>query len=297
MTQTSTTPETIAIAAGLSTAMQGALLTGIDTGGRVVGKVNTMNALADRGLITDGHRRANRRPSTWTKLGREVARALDSSVMTLDELHAVALTEDAERFPKPTDIVVRSSDNEEFTANEHVTVEGIPGVTWLVTEVYPAGTDSEPSATVWASPASGFSPRLVSLSRLTHVDPTRPEPAKEQESAYPAPDPAVLSEYVNTLAGRLMQVIQEVRAPEPPPAADPVQTDVPDELLRRIVRRAQYLALREVLTQLDGWVAGMKSNHEALDHRDRDCCDTFHPADIRGMVNDAARQLNLPTIP
>jgi ketosteroid isomerase-like protein len=50
-------------------------------------------------------------------------------------------------------------------------------------------------------------------------------------------------------------------------------------------------ALQEVLAALDGWIEGAKSNHEALGHRDTDCCVTFDPEDIRSMVTDAARSI------
>lgn len=50
-------------------------------------------------------------------------------------------------------------------------------------------------------------------------------------------------------------------------------------------------ALQEVLDVLDGWIEGAKSNHEALDHRDTDCCTAFHPEDIRNMVADARRSI------
>lgn len=48
-------------------------------------------------------------------------------------------------------------------------------------------------------------------------------------------------------------------------------------------------ALREVLAALDGWIEGTQSNHEARGHRDTDCCTTFHPEDIRSMVEGARR--------
>lgn len=50
-------------------------------------------------------------------------------------------------------------------------------------------------------------------------------------------------------------------------------------------------ALREVLATLDGWIEGANSNHEALGHRDTDCCTAFHPEDIRNMVEDARRSI------
>lgn len=61
----------------------------------------------------------------------------------------------------------------------------------------------------------------------------------------------------------------------------------------RIVRRAQYEAFRAVLCVLDGWVAGALENHEAMSHRDDDCCRAFGVDDIRRMVNDAARELDV----
>lgn len=50
-------------------------------------------------------------------------------------------------------------------------------------------------------------------------------------------------------------------------------------------------ALREVLAALDAWIEGAKSTHEALGHRDTDCCTAFHPEDIRDMVKDARRSI------
>lgn len=67
--------------------------------------------------------------------------------------------------------------------------------------------------------------------------------------------------------------------------------DLDMTLLNRIIARAKYDALREVLAALDSWVEGQKSNHEALDHRGEavNCWDYWHPDDIRRMINDAAR--------
>lgn len=44
---------------------------------------------------------------------------------------------------------------------------------------------------------------------------------------------------------------------------------------------------------LDGWIEGSKINHEALGHRDN-CCETFHPEDIRRMIEDAEREIGTP---
>lgn len=75
--------------------------------------------------------------------------------------------------------------------------------------------------------------------------------------------------------------------------SDPATTDRVDELVDRIVRRAQYAALSAMLPMLDGWIEGARENHEAFDRRD--AFDTsFEPDDIRCMVNDVARELGVP---
>jgi hypothetical protein len=79
-----------------------------------------------------------------------------------------------------------------------------------------------------------------------------------------------------------------------PPAADPATEDDSNELLDRIVRRAQYTALHAMLGVLDGWIDGAAEHHEQAAHRDSDCCRDFAPADIRRMVNDAAAELRVP---
>lgn len=87
------------IAYRLSGPMVDALIRGMAGEGsaKVYGHTNTIVALMGRGLITDsrsGHR--------WTKLGREVARALwPEQVRTLDELHALAIVEDRTRSGLP----------------------------------------------------------------------------------------------------------------------------------------------------------------------------------------------------
>lgn len=81
---------------------------------------------------------------------------------------------------------------------------------------------------------------------------------------------------------------------EPALVADPATDDSVPELAERIVRRAQFEALRTMLSVLDGWIDGAAENHEAMSHRDNDCCRDFAPADIRRMVNDAATELRVP---
>jgi hypothetical protein len=73
-----------------------------------------------------------------------------------------------------------------------------------------------------------------------------------------------------------------VRQPQP---ADPATEDSVPDLVDRVVRRAQYLALREVLSALDGWIEGMRENAAPGSLL------AFHQDDIRRMVNDAAHRL------
>lgn len=52
---------------------------------------------------------------------------------------------------------------------------------------------------------------------------------------------------------------------------------------------------------LDGWIEGARANHDGLDHRGEpvgdECWTRYAPADIRNMINDAARELGLAEIP
>lgn len=63
-----------------------------------------------------------------------------------------------------------------------------------------------------------------------------------------------------------------------------------DIIVGRLTRRAKYDALRTMLSVADGWFEGAQDNHDAMGHRDADCCQTFTVEDIRRMVNDAARE-------
>lgn len=60
-------------------------------------------------------------------------------------------------------------------------------------------------------------------------------------------------------------------------------------------------ALKSLLNVLDDWIIGARHNHKAMGHRAEpvgsECWRSFHPADIRTMVNDAARDLGLQTFP
>jgi hypothetical protein len=60
---------------------------------------------------------------------------------------------------------------------------------------------------------------------------------------------------------------------------------------------AKSTALAAMLGTLDGWIEGQRANHDALGHRaepvGEECWRQFAPADIRSMVNDAAREVGV----
>jgi len=86
----------------------------------------------------------------------------------------------------------------------------------------------------------------------------------------------------------------------PPPATpqtDPATEDDIDELAERIVRRAQYVALKTFKQVLESWTMGAASNHEALGHPTQDgCAERWHNDDIRSMLGDAADELRIPRL-
>lgn len=55
------------------------------------------------------------------------------------------------------------------------------------------------------------------------------------------------------------------------------------------------------LVNLDGWIEGARSNHDALGHRDEpmqdECWTRWHPADIRSMVSDVAHEFGVGEFP
>jgi hypothetical protein len=59
--------------------------------------------------------------------------------------------------------------------------------------------------------------------------------------------------------------------------------------------------LVKILEDLDGWIEGARSNHDGMSHRGEpvgsECWTQYHPADIRSMVNDVAREYGLPEFP
>jgi hypothetical protein len=64
---------------------------------------------------------------------------------------------------------------------------------------------------------------------------------------------------------------------------------------------AQRGALRVLLSVLDDSISGARRNHRAMEHRAEpvgdECWRHFHPADIRVMVNDAAREMGIAGFP
>lgn len=66
-------------------------------------------------------------------------------------------------------------------------------------------------------------------------------------------------------------------------------------------KEAASLALYSLLVNLDGWIEGQHSNHEASGHRGEnrgeECWRLWAPADFRSMVNDVARELGISEFP
>jgi hypothetical protein len=104
----------------------------------------------------------------------------------------------------------------------------------------------------------------------------------------------------------LLAALHEIRDRLPAPAepeAAPTEAlaDVRDELIRETHRASCSLTLFTLLTTLDGWIQISRENHDGFGHRDEnqgeECWTRFHPADIRSMVNDVARQLGVTEFP
>lgn len=59
--------------------------------------------------------------------------------------------------------------------------------------------------------------------------------------------------------------------------------------------------LYALLVNLDGWIEGARENHDALDHRGEpvgeECWTRWHPADVRSMINDVAREFAVGEFP
>jgi hypothetical protein len=125
-------------------------------------------------------------------------------------------------------------------------------------------------------------------------DDKQPATVADMRAQYEAEHPqAELSDYQRRVIRHVTDfVLQLPGDQQPPPPADPATEDDTNELLDRIVRRAQYTGLKALLGVLDGWVEGCQSNAEALGRRRPDADGVmFVRGDIRRMVNDAAREL------
>lgn len=96
------------------------------------------------------------------------------------------------------------------------------------------------------------------------------------------------------LVALLTVVLGETPTPKPVKAA-PVSTT------KAKAGSTASSALRAMLETLDGWIEGAQENHAALGHRGEntgeECWRTFAPADIRRMINDAARELGVREFP
>lgn len=160
-----------------------------------------------------------------------------------------------------------------------------------------------------ATPFKGFRPAAGYVTSLTDTAPFLRNLANALDLVDREVDgpPAEAGTPLAALAGDLAQRVAELAsqlaalgATPPPAPVEPEAIHVPagvelpellaadDRLLDRIVRRAQYDALREMLSTLDGWIEGARENHEAMGRRDA-FDDSFAPDDIRRMVNCAAR--------
>lgn len=69
------------------------------------------------------------------------------------------------------------------------------------------------------------------------------------------------------------------------------------EAFRDGKKRGAEEALRTLLETLDGWIEGARSNHDGFSHRGEpigeECWTQYAPADIRRMINDAAREVGV----
>lgn len=102
------------------------------------------------------------------------------------------------------------------------------------------------------------------------------------------------TDHANALARRIVEVLSV----EQPPPADPVTEDTVPELVDRIVRRAQYEALKTFRTVLSDSVEiaeeNCRSMHEGT-HDVRDCS-TFTPSDVALMIDAVAVELRVPKL-
>jgi hypothetical protein len=117
---------------------------------------------------------------------------------------------------------------------------------------------------------------------------------------------------VNLFAGLLREIRDRLPVPQIPEEPVTVRrmdgsrmtvgTPGPRKGSEMAADKRQALAI--VRAVLDDWIKGARENHEAMGHRAEpvgsECWRSFHPQDIRNMINDAARELGLtefPTVP
>jgi len=118
--------------------------------------------------------------------------------------------------------------------------------------------------------------------------------AREQwapRGSRPAP-PAPIREALDRVSAAAYEAVDAALAAASAagPQTDPATDDDVTELLDRIVRRAQYDALRAVRRALAGWMEGARANGSPAYGE----YDVFHSSDIGRMINDAARELGVP---
>lgn len=122
-------------------------------------------------------------------------------------------------------------------------------------------------------------------------------PVGDRPGVEPVRNPFTVVDEATAIRSEAHAIIDRLAlAATPARSTDPATDDDVDEIVERLVRRAQYLALRKVLDVVEGWREGARSNHDANGHRNEvpgyDCWEQWHSSDIRTMVADAARELH-----
>jgi hypothetical protein len=169
-----------------------------------------------------------------------------------------------------------------FAVGDRVICTGSPsdGTRWRIDRIY-VPTDREPFAglTDPDDTKPGTRGTALRLGLLAHADAT-PSGGRTLADVFRDGE---------QLLGKLREEIAAAQ----PADTDPATDDSVSDLVDRIVRRSQYLALREVLDVLDGWIKGNAENAEG-GVGELEAVHRFHSQDIRHMINDAARELGVP---
>lgn len=152
---------------------------------------------------------------------------------------------------------------------------------WRIDYLYvPLRGDRQPYAGMTAidDPGPGTRHTAGGLALLRHASPQR------SGEGTPAVEPVGWRDLDDAL-GAVKDVARKLSQ-----QGDEQQIDV-----ARVVRRAQYDALRTMLDVLNGWASGARENHEAMGHRGEnvgeECWRSFEHEDIVNMVADAADEL------